>query len=348
MSEIIAEAGEKKILICGGAGFIGSHFVRYLHNKYLNYKIFNFDLLTYAGNLENLIDLASSNRYQFIKGDICDTKLLNDLFEKHRFDIVVNFAAETHVDRSIFNSVDFIHTNVEGVHSLLEVCRKYGIRRFVQISTDEVYGDVKVGFSDEDAPLRPSSPYSASKAAADLIILSYVRTFQFPAVIVRGSNNFGPYQYPEKLIPLAVVSLLTGKKIPTHGTGEQVRNWLHVWDFCSAIDAVTHKAQDAQIFNASNVYKKNIEVLEAIAKVLKKDLGAHKIHTKDRPGGDGRYAPDSAKIRRELGWSPRYSFDDQIGEVVSWYLDNREWWTKILNKKEVWDHYQKQFEAQYY
>ncbi len=338
----------RNILICGGSGFIGSHFIRYLHNKYPDYRIFNLDLLTYAGNLENLADLSSSSRYQFIRGDICDIHLLKNLFAKHRFEIVVNFAAETHVDRSIFNSTDSIHTNVEGVHSLFEACRKYGISRFVQISTDEVYGDIHDGSSNEESPLQPSSPYSASKAAADLLILSYMRTFRFPAVIIRGSNNFGSYQYPEKLIPLAISTLITGGRIPVHGLGEQIRSWLHVLDFCSAIDLAVHKASEFSVYNVSGTSKKNIEVLERVCGVLNKDLGAHKLHTKDRPGGDCRYSPDSTKIRKELGWQPQYPFDDSIGAVVGWYVENQPWWKKILENKEVWDHYQKQFQAQYY
>lgn len=339
---------DKNILVCGGSGFIGSHFVRHLYFKYPSYKIFNLDLLTYAGNNDNLIDLKDKERYRFIHGDICDAKLLADIFGKYNFTAVINFAAETHVDRSIFNSFAFIHTNITGVHNLIDACRTYKVPRFVQISTDEVYGDIKEGFSTETTPPCPSNPYSASKAAADLLVQSYIRTFKLPAVIIRGSNNFGPFQYPEKLIPLAIVSLLTGKKIPVHGNGEQVRNWLHVLDFCSAIDTVMHEAADGSVFNVSNVPMKNIEVLSAVAKVLNKDLEVNKLHTKDRPGGDDRYAPDSTKIRRELGWSPRYNFKDCIEEVVNWYLNNKEWWTKILNRKEVWDHYQKQFEAHYY
>jgi len=336
------------VLICGGSGFIGSHFVRHLYFKYPDYKIFNLDFLTYAGNNDNLTDLENLGRYQFIHGDICDGNLLAEIFGKHNFAVVVNFAAETHVDRSIWNSFAFIHTNINGVHSLIDTCRTYKVPRFIQVSTDEVYGDIEEGFSTEEAPLCPSNPYSASKAAADLLVQSYMRTFKLPALIVRGSNNFGPFQYPEKLIPLAIVSLIRAKKIPVHGSGEQVRNWLHVLDFCSAIDIVMHQGPDFSVFNVSDVSRKNIEVLGAVAKALNKDLDSCKLHTKDRPGGDQRYALDSTKIRRELGWSPRYHFDDCIEGVVNWYLSNKEWWTKILSRKEVWDHYQKQFEAEYY
>mgnify|MGYP001582757572 CR=1 FL=1 len=249
----------KNILICGGSGFIGSNFIRYLFHKYQNYRIFNLDLLTYAGNPENLLDVenhetaaqSDKRRYQFIRGDICDGVLLGNLFDKYNFSAVINFAAESHVDRSFINVFDFVRTNIEGVRSLIEICRKSRVPRFIQISTDEIYGPVPEGFSGEDAPFRPSNPYAASKAAADLLVQSYIRTHQVPALIIRSSNNFGPYQYPEKLIPLVISNIIEGKKVPVHGSGEHRRSWIHVNDFCSAIDLVLHKAPDYSIYNIS-------------------------------------------------------------------------------------------------
>jgi dTDP-glucose 4,6-dehydratase len=336
------------VLVCGGSGFIGSHFARRLYEQYPRYRIFNLDLLTYAGQNGNLDDLAGRDRYTFIHGSICDATLLARLFSEHRFAFVVNFAAESHVDRSIFNSYAFIQTNVNGVHSLIDACREYQVPRFVQISTDEVYGDVLDGHSDEDAPIRPSSPYSSSKAAGDLLVQAYMRTHDLPAIILRGANNFGFYQYPEKLIPLAIINMIRGEVVPVHGTGRQVRNWLHVADFCSAIDLAMHHAPDFTVYNVSDSEWMNIEVLQMIAGILDKDLDACKVHTKDRPGGDWRYAPDSARIRTALGWSPQHRLDQSLEGVVRWYQDNECWWQSILSRQEVWDHYQKQFQAQYF
>lgn len=337
----------KRILVCGGSGFIGSNFVRYVLGRYPSYSVVNLDALTYAGNNGNLDDLTAEPRYRLVKGDICDKLVLDELFGSSAFDCVVNFAAESHVDRSIFNSFAFIQTNVNGVHSLIEAVRTYRVPRFVQISTDEVYGDVPEDAT-EEAPLRPSSPYASSKAAADLLITAYMRTHRLPALIVRGSNVFGPYQYPEKLIPLATINLITGGKIPVHGTGEQIRNWLHVSDFCSAIDLVMHCAPDYETYNVSDTSRRNIDVLEALAAVLGKDLDLHKVHVKDRPGGDARYMPNSQKIRRTLGWSPQHSFDRTIGAVAEWYVENAAWWRKILDMQDTWEHYQRQFRAEYF
>lgn len=253
----------KNILICGGSGFIGSNFIRRIYNKYSEYKIFNLDLLTYAGNPENLLDIEqkeiaidlAKRRYNFIRGDICDNALLNDIFDKNNFDTVINFAAESHVDRSFVNFFDFIRTNVEGVRSLVEAAKKYQIARFIQISTDEIYGSVLEGSSDEKAPLQPSNPYAASKASADLLIQSYIKTYRAPALIIRGSNNYGPFQYPEKLIPLAISNIIEGKKVPIHGSGEHKRSWIHVDDFCDAIDIIVHQADDHSIFNVSGEEK---------------------------------------------------------------------------------------------
>lgn len=348
----------KKILICGGAGFIGSNFVRHIYELYPSYQIFNLDLLTYCGNRKNLADIESAgagkteedSRYVFLQGDICDKELLDLLITTHRFDIIVNFAAESHVDRSLYSSYDFIRTNVLGVHNLIDACRRHGVPRFVQVSTDEVYGDVREGFSSETAPLHASSPYSASKAGADVFIKSYMRSHNLPAVIVRGSNNYGPYQYPEKLIPLAISNFIEEKKIPVHGTGEHVRSWLHMRDFCSAIDLAMHHARDGEVYNVAGVQKTNLQILDMIRHTLKLPhaLDAYKVHTNDRPGADMRYAPDDAKIRRELGWTPERHIDEAIHDVVRWYLEHRPWWEEIKQKPVFLEHYERQEQAKYY
>lgn len=348
----------KKILVCGGAGFIGSNFVRHVYHTHPTYQIFNLDLLTYSGNRKNLADIEKNEeniseeerRYKFIHGDICDKELLNNLFINYHFDAVVNFAAESHVDRSLCSADDFIRTNFTGVHALIEQCRKFKTPRFLQISTDEVYGDVVGGFSTEESSLRPSNPYSASKAAADLLIKSYVRSHNLEAVIIRGSNNFGPYQYPEKLIPLAITNYLENKKIPVHGTGQHVRSWVHVLDFCQAIDTVLHRGQDGHIYNVGGVLKTNLEVLEAIKSALSLpgELKEYVVHTNDRPGADKRYAQDDLKICKELGWSPLYKFDEVIGSTVKWYLDQKDWWQEIKGKQIFIEHYNRQEQANYY
>lgn len=335
---------------------MGSNFVRFLYHKYPDYQIFNLDALTYAGNPENLADIETDEtklsqadkRYVFIKGDICDFVLLENLFDRYTFDLIFHFAAETHVDRSIFNVADFIRTNIEGTRSLLEIARKRHSPRFVHISTDEVYGSVPKGFSKEDAPLRPSNPYSTSKAGADMLVQAYIKTYHVPALIVRGSNNFGPYQYPEKLIPLAISNMIEGTKIPVHGSGQHVRSWLHVQDFCSAVDLVAHEGVEGDIYNVSGEPRTNVEVLQVIANYLGKNLDTHKNHINDRPAADLRYAPDSSKLQEALGWSRKYTLAASLDNVVKWYLDNRDWWQKIKLKKEFLDHYQKQSKAQWY
>lgn len=344
------ETSDKKILVCGGAGFIGSNFIKYLRRAYPNYQIFNLDLLTYSGNQKNLLELEGTKGYEFVQGDICDKNLVQELFNEHHFDTVVNFAAESHVDRSLHSSYDFIRTNVTGTHALIETCRKFKTGRYIQISTDEVYGDVREGSASEEAPLNPSNPYSASKAAADLLIKSYIRSHYLPAIIVRGSNNFGPYQYPEKLIPLAVSNLLQSKPIPVHGNGQHIRSWIYVQDFCNAIDLVMRKGQNGEIYNVSGAPKTNLEVLHEIARKLglEESWHNHKTHTADRPGADLRYAPDSTKIKTQLGWQPLWSFEQGIKNTVQWYLDNKEWWTELKNTTAFLEHYERQYKAQYY
>ncbi|KKR07385.1 MAG: dTDP-glucose 4,6-dehydratase [Candidatus Peregrinibacteria bacterium GW2011_GWC2_39_14] len=349
---------EKTILICGGAGFIGSNFIQYFYNKYPEYRLVNLDALTYSGNRQNLVSIESKEmirplverRYHFVQGDICDSQILNRLFKEYNFSSVINFAAESHVDRSLCSSYDFIRTNINGVHNLIETSRRHSLPRFIQISTDEVYGDVPVGFSFEDSPLNPSSPYSASKASADLLIKSYTRSHKLPAIIVRGSNNFGPLQYPEKLVPLAISNFLENKKMPVHGTGQHIRSWLYVIDFCRAIDLVLHKGRENETYNVSGTAKTNLEVLQAIHKALRLSghLDNHKIHTRDRPGADLRYAPGDSKIQHELGWTPKYIFDVVLNDTVEWYLNNQAWWKEIKQKSVFIEHYKRQEQANYY
>lgn len=344
------------ILVTGGCGFIGSNFIRWLYHKYPLYRIFNLDALTYAGNPENLLDIErqeiakrpEDKRYHFINGDVCDGKLLDAIFNAHGFELVVHFAAETHVDRSLISAANFIRTNIEGTRSLMESVHQYKTPRFVHISTDEVYGSIDAGLASEDAPLRPSNPYSTSKAGADLLVQSYAKTYDVPAVIMRGSNNYGPYQYPEKLIPMAVSNLMENKKIPLHGTGEHVRSWLHVKDFCSAIDLAAHKGAKRGIYNVSGEQMNNLEILAIVAGHLGKNIIDFKEHVGDRPGADMRYAPDSTRLQNELGWSRAYSVHSSLTDVVDWYAQNQEWWKKIKDTAEFQDYYDKQAKAQWY
>ena len=349
---------QKKILVAGGAGFIGSHFIRHLYTQYPEYVIHNLDLLTYCGNRDNLADLEAKDvelrpegrRYVFVQVDICNKELIDRLLTQEHFDVVVNFADESHVDRSLSSAYDFIRTNVVGVHTLLDACRKHRIPRFVQISTDEVYGDIDQGFATEESSLNPSNPYAASKASADILIKSYMRSHALPAVIVRGSNNLGPYQYPEKLIPLAISNFLEGKKMPVHGDGRHVRSWLYVTDFCRAIDLVMREGNESEVYNVSGTQKTNLDVLERVHQILQlsQPIDAYKTHTNDRPGADRRYAPNSEKIQRVLGWKPDYDFDRAIATTVGWYMQNQSWWQEIKRQQGFLEHYKRQQEANYY
>ena len=328
------------ILVTGGAGFIGSNFIRYLYYTYPHAQIVNLDLLTYAGNRENLRDIdiietslaQEQRRSNFIQGDICNETTLEEVFSQQQFDAIFHFAAESHVDRSFFNKTQFSRTNIDGTRLLAEATLKHNVSRFIHISTDEVYGSIKTGSTNEEYPFKPSNPYSTSKAGAALLVQGYMRTRNFPAVIVRGSNNYGPYQYPEKLIPLSITSMLQDRQVPVHGSGEHVRSWLHVHDFCRAIDTVARTAADYSIYNVSGEEKTNMEVLTALATYLKKDINTVKKHVSDRPGPDMRYSPDSTRLTQELGWRRLLSFNETLGEVVHWYQTNEQWWRDIQRK----------------
>jgi len=318
-----------KLLITGGAGFIGSNFIHYILKHHKKDEVVNFDKLTYCGNLENLRDIEKNPKYKFIKGDICDAKLVEKVFQKEKPDFILNFAAETHVDRSIKNPKNFTQTNVLGTHTLLEASRKYNIKKFLQISTDEVYGSIKKGKFKEIDSLLPNSPYAASKAGADLLVRSYYKTFNLPILITRSSNNFGPYQYPEKLIPLFITNILQGKKVPLYGTGLNVRDWIYVLDNCAGIDIVLRKGKIGEIYNIGGGNEKtNLE----IAKIILKELGKDESwieYVKDRPGHDFRYALDTRKIIK-LGWKPKYSFEKAIKETIIWYKTRQDWWKKLI------------------
>ena len=322
----------KKILVTGGAGFIGSNFVRYMLNKYQDYKIVNLDLLTYAGNIKSLDDVKDNPNYLFVKGDIADNKLVDKIVSDNKIDVIINFAAESHVDRSITNPDIFVKTNVLGTQNLLEVAKKYKIEKFFQISTDEVYGSLgKTGFFTEKTPLSPNSPYSASKASADLLVMAYHHTFGLNVNITRCSNNYGPYQFPEKLIPLFITNALDNKQVPLYGDGLNIRDWLFVEDHCSAIDTVLHKGKNGEIYNVGgNNEKTNKYITDTILKYLGKDNSLIK-YVADRLGHDRRYAIDATKIKEELGWQPQYKFEQAIEKTIEWYLNNKDWWQPLKN-----------------
>ncbi len=331
----------KKILVTGGAGFIGSNFIRYILNKYKNYKIINLDKLTYCGNLENLKDVEKNPRYKFIKGDICNKNLVENIFRKQKPNFIVNFAAETHVDRSILDPEAFIKTDILGTHVLLQAAEKYKNEKFLQISTDETYGSIEKGKFTEKSPLSPNSPYSASKTGADLLVKSYYKTFNLPVLITRSSNNFGPYQYPEKLIPLFITNLLENKKIPLYGTGKNIRDWIYVLDNCAGIDLVLHKGKIGEVYNIGGGNElTNITITNLILKHLNKDKSFIE-HVKDRPGHDLRYALDCEKIKK-MGWRPKYNFSQAIKQTIDWYKNNPEWWKKLKNKS-FKQYYKKQY-----
>jgi dTDP-glucose 4,6-dehydratase len=324
-----------KIIVTGGAGFIGGNFVHYMVNKYPDDIIINLDLLTYAGNLETLKPVENKANYKFVKGDIADREFIFKLFEEEKPDIVVNFAAESHVDRSITDPEIFVRTNVIGTTTLLDACRTYGIKRFHQVSTDEVYGDLPLDrpdlFFTEKTPLHTSSPYSSAKASADLFTLAYYRTYKLPVTISRCSNNYGPYHFPEKLIPLMISRALADEPLPVYGKGENVRDWLYVTDHCRAIDLIIRNGKEGEVYNIGGHNERtNLEVVKTILKHLNKPESLIKYVT-DRPGHDRRYAIDPTKIETELGWKPEYNFDTGIVKTIEWYLENEDWWKHIIS-----------------
>lgn len=335
-----------KILVTGGAGFIGGNFVLYMVNQYPDDMIVNLDALTYAGNLETLKSVEHKTNYKFVKGDIADRTFINQLFEDEKFDWVINFAAESHVDRSIVNPGIFVETNVLGTQVLLDASRKYNVKRYHQVSTDEVYGDLPLDRKDlfftEETPLHTSSPYSASKAGADLLCLAYFRTFNSPITISRCSNNYGPYHFPEKLIPLMISRALNNQSLPVYGKGENVRDWLHVHDHCVAIDLILRKGKVGEVYNIGGHNERtNLEVVQTILHELNKPESLIQYVT-DRKGHDLRYAIDPTKIETELGWKAEYTFDTGIKQTIEWYLNNKTWWENILSGE--YKHY---FEDQY-
>ncbi|SMF62420.1 dTDP-glucose 4,6-dehydratase [Paenibacillus barengoltzii] len=318
-----------KLLVTGGAGFIGSNFVLYMLKQHPNYQIINVDTLTYAGNLENLKSVEGNPNHTFVKADITDAKAMDELISQD-VDIVVNFAAESHVDRSILEPDIFVKTNVLGTQVLLDAAKKHGVKKFVQVSTDEVYGSLgETGLFTEETPLAPNSPYSASKAGGDLLVRAYHETFGLPVNITRCSNNYGPYQFPEKLIPLMISKALSDEPLPVYGDGLNIRDWLYVEDHCSAIDLVIHHGRDGEIYNiGGNNERTNLHIVRTILEQLGKPESLIK-HVQDRPGHDRRYGIDPTKIMKELGWKPKHSFETGIKETIRWYLDNKEWWTRI-------------------
>jgi len=335
-----------KIIVTGGAGFIGGNFVHHMIKKYPDYDIICLDALTYAGNLETLEPVMDNPKFKFVKGDIADRDFVYKLFEDEKPDVIVNFAAESHVDRSITDPGIFLQTNVIGTGVLLDACRKYGIKRYHQVSTDEVYGDLPLDrpdlFFTETTPLHTSSPYSASKASADLLVLAYNRTFGLPVTISRCSNNYGPYHFPEKLIPLMIANCLNDKPLPVYGKGENVRDWLYVEDHCIAIDMIIHDGKVGEVYNIGGHNERtNLQVVETIIDALGKSRDLITYVT-DRPGHDMRYAIDPTKIHDELGWEPTTKFDDGIKKTIQWYLDNKEWWEKIISGE-----YQNYYEKMY-
>lgn len=335
---------KQKVLVTGGAGFIGGNFVQYMIDKYPEYDIYNLDLLTYAGDLIKHQSIEDKNNYHFIKADIADRKTIIPLFEQEKFDYVVHFAAESHVDRSITDPEIFIRTNVLGTQVLLDAAKQINVKKFVHVSTDEVYGELDFDpttFFTEETPLKPNSPYSASKASSDLLVRAYHETFDLPVNITRCSNNYGPYHFPEKLIPLTISRVLNDEKVPVYGDGKNIRDWLHVLDHCSAIDLVLHKAESGEVYNIGGHNERtNLEVVKTIIKALDKSKDLIEF-VEDRLGHDKRYAIDPTKLEN-LGWKPEYTFDTGIEQTIKWYLDNKDWWEQILSGE-----YQNYFKQQY-
>lgn len=334
------------IIVTGGAGFIGANFVYYMLEKHCDYRIVCIDSLTYAGNLSTLKSIIGDPRFRFVKQDICDRDGVYRTFEEEKPDVVVNFAAESHVDRSIENPGLFLQTNIIGTSVLMDACRKYGVQRYHQVSTDEVYGDLPLDrpdlFFTEDTPIHTSSPYSSSKAGADLLVMAYHRTFGLPVTISRCSNNYGPYQFPEKLIPLMIANCLNNKELPVYGEGLNVRDWLYVEDHCKAIDMILQNGRVGEVYNIGGHNEmRNIDIVKLICKTLDKPESLIK-HVTDRKGHDMRYAIDPTKIHSELGWLPETMFENGIKKTIKWYLDNREWWEDIISGE-----YQNYYEKMY-
>jgi dTDP-glucose 4,6-dehydratase len=333
------------VLVTGGSGFIGSNLVRLLLAERPDWRVVNLDRLTYAGNAENLADLAGDPRYRFVRGDIANGELVAEVMRSERIDAVMHLAAESHVDRSILSPAIFIETNVRGTQVLLEAARELGVKRFLHVSTDEVYGSLgETGLFTEETPLAPSSPYSASKAGSDLLALAYAHTFELPVVVTRCSNNYGPYQFPEKLIPLMIANALRDLPLPVYGDGLNVRDWIQVEDHCRGLLAALERGEPGEVYNfGASSERRNIEIVKGVLAAVGKPESLIR-YVKDRPGHDRRYAIDSAKAKRELGWAPRHAFEAALGETVSWYREHRAWWERILTG-EYLKYYEKQYGA---
>ena len=334
------------IIVTGGAGFIGGNFIHYYLKEHCNDRVICLDKLTYAGNLSTLKDVMDNPNFRFVKADICDRDAVYILFEEEKPDVVINFAAESHVDRSIEDPGIFLQTNIIGTATMMDACRKYGIQRFHQVSTDEVYGDLPLDRPDllftEETPIHTSSPYSSSKAAADLLVMAYYRTYGLPVTLSRCSNNYGPYHFPEKLIPLMIVNALNDKTLPVYGEGKNVRDWLYVEDHCKAIDLIVHKGMVGEVYNVGGHNEMaNIDIVKLICKELGKPECLI-TYVRDRKGHDLRYAIDSTKIHNELGWLPETSFNEGIKKTIKWYLDNRSWWEEIISG-EYKNYYEKMY-----
>lgn len=330
-----------RLLITGGAGFMGSNFIHYILKTYPQYSVVNLDKLTYSGNLDNLKDIENDPRYSFIKGDITDSQTVENVSKN--CDAIINYAAETHVDRSIMDPSAFVKTDVLGTYTLLETVKKNNIKKFLQISTDEVFGSIDNGVFTEESPFLPNSPYAASKAGGDLLCRSYYVTYKSPIIVTHSCNFFGPYHYPEKFIPVAIVNILQGKKIPVYGDGLNVREWIYTEDHCRAIDTILHKGKLGEVYNISTKEEwKNIDVVKLILKHMGKKESIIE-YVKDRPGHDRRYALDNAKLINDLGWQPMYSFEEGIKKTIDWFIKNEWWWEKIIQSTDYKDYYKKQY-----